>query len=98
MVRPVMIEKNTSTSVQPRAPGRGEVWPYPRVLLEPVLRVFVGGVVVAGHEHLAAGIGGGDRLEELQELLVAMAREAGIGDWPVAISNAPNSVVMPCWR
>ena len=44
------------------------------------LGVLVGGVVVADHVQLDAGVGGGDLLEELQELLVAVPGVAGVGD------------------
>ena len=48
----------------------------------PDLGVLVGGVVVADHAQFGAGVGGGDLLEEAQELLVAVPGVAGVGDRP----------------
>jgi hypothetical protein len=42
--------------------------------------MLVGAVVVAHDVQLAARVGVGDLLEEAQELLVAMPREAGFND------------------
>jgi hypothetical protein len=44
--------------------------------------VVVGGVVVADHMQVLAGPGGGDLVEEAQELLVAVARVAGVHHLP----------------
>jgi hypothetical protein len=44
------------------------------------LGMLVGAVVVAHDVQLAARVGGGDLLDEAQELLVAMPREAGFND------------------
>ena len=40
----------------------------------------MGGVVVHDQVQLALGVGAGDLLEEAQELLVAVARVAGVDD------------------
>ena len=71
--------------------------PYPPVAAQPGAHrgVFVAGVVVDHHVQLPARIGGGDLLEERQELLVAVAVGAGVGDLPVATSSAANRVVVP---
>jgi hypothetical protein len=70
--------------VQPRAAGGQEVQSDPLVLRsgQPVadLGVLVGGVVVAHHPQLAAGAGGGDLLQEAQELAVPVPGVAGVGD------------------
>src|SRR6195952_5065243 len=68
--------------VQPGTRGRGEVQRDPRVALEPRLDpwMLVGGVVVGDHVQRHPGIGLGDLLEELEELLVAVTLEAGVGD------------------
>jgi hypothetical protein len=42
--------------------------------------VFVGAVIIQHDVQLATRIGLGDLLKEPQELLVAMARVAGVGD------------------
>ena len=54
----------------------------PRVLGQPTAddRVLVGGVVVADHVQLSARVGAGDLLEEGQELLVAVAGRALVGE------------------
>ena len=54
----------------------------PRVPGEPGLhvRVLVRGVVVADHMQFAAGIRGGDLLQEPQEFLVPVPWVAGVGD------------------
>jgi hypothetical protein len=58
--------------------------------------VLVRSVVVQDDVQLDAGMGGGDLLQELQELLVAVPGIARIrGDIPVATSSAANSVVVP---
>jgi hypothetical protein len=64
--------------------------------LDPL--VLVGGVVVQDHMQLPAWVGLGDELEEGQELAVAVAWLAGVGDPAVATSNAANRVVVPCRR
>ena len=46
------------------------------------LGVLVSGVVVADHVQPGARVGGGDLLQEAQELLVPVLRVAGVGDLP----------------
>jgi hypothetical protein len=58
--------------------------------------VLVAGVVVHDQVQLAARIGAGDRLEEGQELRVAVPLKAAVSDLAVATSRAANSVVVPC--
>jgi hypothetical protein len=50
--------------------------------------VLVGGVVVADHEELADGAGGGDLLDELEELLVPVAAVTGVGGLSGDISGS----------
>jgi len=54
----------------------------PRVAVQPGLdcRVLVGGVVVDDEVQLDPGVGLGELLEEGEELLVAVARVAGVDD------------------
>ncbi len=42
--------------------------------------VLVGGVVVAHDMQVLAGVGGGDLVQEAQELAMAVAGVAGVGD------------------
>ena len=57
----------------------------------------VGCVVITDDVQVLAGIGGGDLLQEAQELAVAVARVTGVDDLPVAVSRAANKAVVP-WR
>src|ERR1022692_987611 len=67
--------------VQPRAPGRREMQRDPRVVLQPGPHggVLVGPVVIQDDVQAGAGVGGGDLLEEPQELLVAVPGVTGVG-------------------
>jgi hypothetical protein len=57
----------------------------------------MGAVVVQHDIQVRGGVRGGDLLEEPQVLLVAVPRVTGIsGDFPVAISGAVSSVMVPC--
>jgi hypothetical protein len=58
-------------------------------------RVLVGGVVVTNHVQATARVGT-DLLEEGQELEVAVAGNALVGDAPGGTSSAANKVVVPC--
>ena len=85
--------------VQPGAIGGREVQLDPGMAGQPGLDlgVLVGGVVVHHYMQLPTRIGLGDELEELQELAVAMAGMAGIGDLPGGHLQGGNRVVVP-WR
>ena len=62
----------------------------------PDLVVFVGVVVVQHDVQLAAGVGLGDLLQEVEELGLAVPLVARSATLPVATSNAANRVVVPC--
>ena len=53
---------------------------------------------VTAQRQLHTRVGTRDLLEEGQELLVAVAGSALVGDAPVATSKAADSVVVPCRR
>ena len=65
-------------------------WPARRYVGVPV-----GVAVIAYHPQLAARVGPGDGLEEVEELGFAVPVIAAVGDFPVATSNAANNVVVP---
>ncbi len=81
----MITAKKHSLRVQPRAARRGEVRGDPRVRREPGADagVLVRAVVAADDVQVRAGVGGGDflqELQELQELLVPVPGVAGVGD------------------
>jgi hypothetical protein len=55
--------------------------------------VLVGSIIVTDNVQLDPRVGLGDLLEELAELLVAVARKQASTTLPAATSNAANSVV-----
>ncbi len=90
----VVIPKNTSTRFSHDPPVGGEVQLDPPVVRQPLadLGMLVGAVVVAHDVQLAARVGGGDLLEEAQELPVAMPREAGCNDLAGGLWGATSQI------
>jgi hypothetical protein len=91
--------KPTLHQIEPGGTGRSEVEMEARMRDQPLAhgRVTMSPIVVAGQMELAPAITARQRIEEFDELLVAMAPIATSMDLALATSSAANKLLVP-WR